>query len=204
MGVIAFIALIGCSSEPRNAYTDKVRFGPLSREKRYELPVTWARVGSNEMRKETPEETLARIHEEVRRIRESDVEDKDEVLFQYMEATSEEAYGALLRTEAGKRLVESDIFQEWLKKVKPAERKELRKPKKAKKDLSRLAIQEMFNLDEVALICSVSKRTVEDAVAKGALSSVKEFGGLRVTRAQLETFIRSLEIQAGFKRPKGF
>ena len=70
-------------------------------------------------------------------------------------------------------------------------------------DLSQLEKKEFLSLDEVAAICGVSKRTIEKYVANGGLSSVK-FGGRKVTRAQLETFIRALEIRHEFSRPKGF
>ena len=73
---------------------------------------------------------------------------------------------------------------------------------KAKIDLASLHHKELLTLEEVAALCSVGKRTIETAVGRGDLASVKGFGGRRVTRAQLDAYIRSLEIRAGFRRPK--
>lgn len=62
--------------------------------------------------------------------------------------------------------------------------------------------QAAFTLQQVADLLVISKRSVERAIDAGALSSVKMTGGRRVTRAQFDSYVLSLEIESGFVRPR--
>lgn len=67
--------------------------------------------------------------------------------------------------------------------------------------------QEAYSLDEVAKKLSVSKRQVQQWVRSGVLPTVllPETDRLRrVTKAQLQAFVQTAELQAGFKRPRWF
>jgi excisionase family DNA binding protein len=68
-----------------------------------------------------------------------------------------------------------------------------------------LAVQQALSLEDVALLLGLGKRTVEDLVDRGLLSSVIVPGtkrARRVTRAQLDAFVLGMELQNGFRRPK--
>lgn len=114
----------------------------------------------------------------------------------------------IMRDVIGKGILEDapaepyDPFEGATLRLTPAEKRYARLPKKAL-DPSLLRQKDALTLSEVALALSLSKRTVEDAVKKGYLRSVKIGNARRVTRAQLETYVLGLEIEHGFRRPKG-
>jgi len=66
--------------------------------------------------------------------------------------------------------------------------------------------KELYTKDEAAQILSVSTRTVEELITNGRLGSVlvkteprATRGIRRITRAQLDSFIAKLEVEAKFK-----
>jgi excisionase family DNA binding protein len=73
-------------------------------------------------------------------------------------------------------------------------------------DLERLRVQLAYSVDDVAILLNVSPRTVESLIAKGLLKSTLVPGTTRArrgTRAQLQAFVLNMELEYGFKRPKG-
>ena len=63
--------------------------------------------------------------------------------------------------------------------------------------------KELFTLDEAARLLGFSKRKIEEAVADGDLKSVTHGRSRRVTRTQIDVFVRSLEIRSGFRHSTG-
>ena len=63
--------------------------------------------------------------------------------------------------------------------------------------------KELFTLEESARLLGFSKRKIEQAVANGDLKSITHGRSRRVTRSQLDVFVRSLEIRSGFRHSTG-
>jgi len=63
------------------------------------------------------------------------------------------------------------------------------------------SVKEFYGLEEVAQILSMSKRLVEYKINSGELTSIKVGKLRRVSRCQLDAYVRNVELNHGFRRP---